>query len=188
MSTPKTLLKAVLSVVVVSVCAYGLIVVSSLWFFAKPSIKLGQVITIAIPNANLHANLTGNTQPLAIELQHGWAYPENWGAWSIANQATLSLPKPPSNAKSLTLEVRALVSAKHPEQLVNIIINGQQRSSATLTQEDGNQLIIPLKEIDSHHERLMIALQLPNLIAPSALGIGQDDRKLAIGLKSAHYE
>lgn len=188
MSTPKTLFKAVFSVVVVSVCAYGLIVVSSLWFFAKPSIKLGQVITIAAPDANANANLTGNTQSLTIELQHGWAYPENWGAWSIANQATLSLPKPPGNAKLLTLEVRALVSAKHPEQLVNVIINGQQRRSATLTQEDGNQLIIPLEASNSNHERLMITLQLPNAIAPSTLGIGQDDRQLAIGLKSARYQ
>lgn len=187
MSALKTLFKALMSVVLVSLCAYGLIALSSLWLFAKPSIQLGQVMTIATSQENAQANTTPDQKP-SIHLMSGWAYPENWGAWSIADKATLSLPKPPSNAKSLVLEARALVTSKHPEQLVKVMINGQLRSSATLTKEDGNQIIIPVEAGDFSGDRLAVELQLPNLISPSALGIGKDDRQLAIGLKSAGFE
>ena len=182
MSTLNTLFKALMSVALVSLCAYGLIVVSSLWLFAKPSIQLGQVLAIVTPQANT----TPDQQP-SIHLMSGWAYPESWGAWSIADKATLSLPKPPSNAKSLILEARALVTSKHPEQMVKVMINGQLRSSAALIKEDGNQIIIPLETNDFLNGRLAVELQLPNLESPSALGIGKDARQLAIGLKSTRY-
>ena len=181
MSTLHALIKALMSVVLVSLCAYGLIAASSLWMFAKQSVKVGQVISIAAPQAN-------QSNYEQVILMSGWAYPESWGAWSIADQATLSLPKPESNAKSLVLETRALVSNKHPEQLVKVIINGQMRSSALLSKDDSNQIIIPLEAGDFSGERLAVELQLPNLVSPAALGIGQDDRKLAIGLKSVRYQ
>lgn len=183
MSALNTLFKALMSVVLVSLCAYGLVSLSSLWLFAKPGIQLGQVVTIAASQAN-----TTTDQKPSIHLVSGWAYPESWGAWSIADKATLSLPKPPSNTKSLVLEARALVTSKHPEQLVKVMINGQLRSSTTLTKEDGNQIIIPVQAGDFSSDRLVVELQLPNLSSPSALGIGKDDRQLAIGLTSARFE
>ena len=181
MSALNTLFKALMSVVLVSLCAYGLIAGTSLWMFAKPSVKVGQVISITAPQANQ----TDNERVILIS---GWAYPESWGVWSIADKATLSLPKPESNAKSLVLEARALISNQHPEQLVKVIINGQMRTSALLSKEDGNQIIIPLETGDFSGDRLAVELQLPNLVSPAALGIGQDERKLAIGLKSVRYQ
>jgi hypothetical protein len=181
MSALNTLLKALMSVVLVSLCAYGLIAGTSLWMFAKPSIKVRQVISITAPQANQ------NNYEQVI-LMSGWAYPESWGAWSIADKATLSLPKPESNSKSLVLETRALVSNQHPEQLVKVFINSQMRTSALLSKEDGNQIMIPLEAVDFSGERLLIDLQLPNLVSPAALGIGQDERKLALGLKSVRYQ
>lgn len=181
MSALNTLIKALISVVLVSMCAYGLIAASSLWLFAKPSIKVGQVINITVPQANQ----TDNERGILIS---GWAYPESWGAWSIADKAMLSLPKPEGNAKSLVLEARALISNKYPEQLVKVIINGKLRSSATLAKEDGNLILIPLEATDFSNKRFIVELLLPNLISPSTLGIGKDDRQLAIGLKSALYQ
>jgi hypothetical protein len=187
MSALNTLFKALMSVVLVSLCAYGLIALSSLWLFAKPSIQLGQAMTIATSQVNVQANTTLDQKP-SIHLMSGWAYPESWGTWSIADKATFSLPKPPSNSKSLVLEVRALVASKHPEQVVRLMIHGQLRSSATLSKEDGNQIIIPVEAGDFSGDRLAVELQLPNLISPSALGIGKDDRQLAIGLRSVRYQ
>lgn len=181
MSALNTLFKALTSVVLVGLFAYGLIALSSLWMFAKPSVKVGQVISITAPQANQ------NNYEQVI-LMSGWAYPESWGAWSIADKATLSLPKPESNAKSLVLETRALVSNQHPEQLVKVIINGQMRASTMLSKEDGNQIMIPLEAGDLSGDRLAVELQLPNLVSPAALGIGKDDRNLAIGLKSARFQ
>ena len=54
--------------------------------------------------------------------------------------------------------------------------------------EDGNQIIIPVEAADFSGDRLAVEMQLPNPISPSALGIGKDDRQLAIGLKSARYQ
>jgi len=181
MSALNTLFKALMSVVLVSICAYGLIAASSLWIFTKPSIKVGQVISITAPQANQ------NNYEQVI-LMSGWAYPESWGAWSIADKATLSLPKPESNAKSLVLEVRALVSNKHPEQLVNVMMNGKLRVSTLLNIEDDNQILIPLEAGDLSSERLIVEFQLPSLVSPASLGMGKDERKLAIGLKSVRYQ
>jgi hypothetical protein len=181
MNALNTIFKALVSVVLVSICAYGLIVASSLWLFAKPSIKVGQVISITAPQANQ------TTHEQAI-LTSGWAYPESWGAWSIADKVILSLPKPESNAKSLVLEVRALVSNKYPEQLVNVMMNGKLRVSSVLNKEDGNQILIPLEAGDLSGERLVIEVQLPSLVSPASLGMGNDDRQLAIGLKSARFQ
>jgi hypothetical protein len=181
MNALNTIFKALVSVVLVSVCAYGLIAVSSLWLFAKPSIKVGQRISITAPQVNQ----TSHEQAI---LMSGWAYPESWGAWSISDKATLSLPKPESNAKSLVLEARALVSNEHPEQLVKVMMNGKLRVSSVLTKEDGNQILIPLEPDDLSGERLVIELQLPNLVSPASLRMGQDDRQLAIGLKSVRFE
>lgn len=183
----KSLLKTIISIVLVGLCAYGLIVGSSLWIFSKPTIKLGEVINIAVPESNTNTN-DKNSQNATVVLLSGWAYPEAWGAWSTSNAASLSLPKPPSKAKSLLVEARALVSKKHPEQIVKILINGQLRNTSTLIQEDGNQIIIPLEVTDFSNSRLVVELQLPNLVSPSSLGMGQDDRKLAIGLKAARFE
>ena len=161
MSALNTLFKALLSVALVSLCAYGLIALSSLWMFAKPNVKVGQVISITAPQANQ------NNYEQVI-LMSGWAYPESWGAWSISDKATLSLPKPENNAKSLVLETRALISNKYPEQLVKVFINGQMRTSTILSKEDGNQIIIPLEAGDFSGERLAVELQLPNLVSPAA--------------------
>ncbi len=183
----KSLLKTIINIVLVSLCAYGLIVGSSLWVFSKPTIKLGEVINIAVPESNTNTS-DKNSQNAAVILLNGWAHPEAWGAWSTSNTASLSLPKPPSKAKSLVIDARALVSKKHPEQIVKILINGQLRSISTLIQEDDNQIRIPLEAVDFSNSRLVVELQLPNLKSPSALGIGKDDRQLAIGLKSALYQ
>jgi len=184
MITLNILFKALISTVLVSACAYGLIVVSSLWLFAKPSVRVGQVISISAPKVNQ----VTNEQTILIDLMSGWAYPESWGAWSIADIATVSFPKPDSNPKSLILEARALVSSKHPQQIVKVMINGQLRTTAVLNKGDDNKINIPLEATDFTGERLVIEFQLPNLVSPTALDIGKDDRKLAIGLKSARYQ
>jgi hypothetical protein len=183
----KSLLKTIISIVLVGLCAYGLIAGSSLWVFSKPTIKLGEVISIAVPESNTNTS-DKKLQNATVILLSGWAYPEAWGAWSTSNAASLSLPKPPSKAKSLLVDARALVSKKHPEQMVKVMINGQLRSTSTLIQEDGNQIIIPLEVTDFSNSRLVVELQLPNLVSPSSLGMGNDDRKLAIGLKTARFE
>lgn len=183
----KSSIKTILSIALVGLCAYGLIAASSLWIFAKPTVKLGQVITISAPESNTNS---GNKKvPNShIMLLSGWAHPESWGAWSIDNKATLSLPKAPSKAKSVIIETRALVTKNYPEQTVKVLINGQVRTSTVLTKEDGNQIAIPLEAADLLQDRLVIEFELPNWVSPSTLGIGQDDRKLAIGLKSAQFQ
>jgi hypothetical protein len=181
MSAITTASKGLMSIALISICAYGLIASSSLWLFAKPNMKVGQVINITAPQANQ------SNQEQAI-LIGGWAYPESWGVWSIGDKATLSLPKPESSAKTLVLEARALVSNKHPEQLVKVMMNGKPRVSTVLNQGDGNRILIPLEAGDFSGERLFIELQLPNLASPASLGMGNDDRKLAIGLKTARFE
>ena len=182
----KNFIKTLLSTILISLLADGVVALTSSLYFAKPGIPLGQVILM---NANTLAQANTNpNQGGQVRLINGWATPENWGVWSTQSPATLSLPKPKGTPQRLILNVRALVNTKHPTQLVNILIAGKPRTQITLTQEDHNTIAIPVSNADFEDRQLTITLELPNLISPAALGIGQDQRPLAIGLKSFEFQ
>lgn len=114
----------------------------------------------------------------------GWAYPEKWGTWSEGRQAKLFIPYPENVIpKSLTLTMKALISKTQSSQRVEIWINNQLQQTATLNKSDGNVVFISLPI--SARNFALIDLHFPDAISPQELGIGNDTRKLAIGLESA---
>lgn len=122
----------------------------------------------------------------ARQLTSGWSTPENWGTWSAGQQAQVDLRVSPE-ARSIALEVMAFVLPQHPAQRVIVSLNGEQVLSTRLVQHQDNHLEIPISPAIRQHladnDRLTIELQLPDAISPEQLGINDDSRVMALGLK-----
>ncbi len=122
----------------------------------------------------------------ARQLVSGWSTPENWGTWSAGQHAQVDLRVTPE-ARSIALEVMAFVLPQHPAQRVIVSLNGEQVLSTRLVQHQDNRLEIPISPAIRQHladnDRLTIELQLPDAISPEQLGINDDSRIMALGLK-----
>jgi len=119
----------------------------------------------------------------------GWGERESWGGiWSTQDRATIRLPMPESGAKSITFNVNAFVTPNHPKQDVHVMINGRLQGKASLNQFEDNTFSIPLPQIENKSIPINIDFEFPNAISPKSLKIGDDDRKLGIGLKTATFQ
>lgn len=129
---------------------------------------------------------SGHTQCF---LKSGWASNnEDWGIWSVGNEAKLSLFMPKDHPKYLTLDLRGFVNSQHANQAIEISIDKQNPQKANLSRFDGNLIKIPIPASAYGKEWLDITLKIPDAISPKTLGIAPDDRLLGIGLKSAVFE
>jgi len=118
----------------------------------------------------------------------GWGERETWGGiWSTQNRATIKIPMPEKGAKSITFSINAFVNAAHPKQEVIVFINGQQKGKVLLNKFEGNELYIPLTGVDNARLPITIDFEFPDAVSPKSLNLGNDDRKLGIGLKSATF-
>jgi hypothetical protein len=113
----------------------------------------------------------------------GWSYPEAFGTWSEGKFAKIVMPLP-EGAKTLTLEMRALISPSHPQQTVGVYVDRQLQQTAVLSKDQGNliEIVLPPKAVDKDY--VTIELRFNNQAKPKDLGLGDDIRDLAIGLVS----
>jgi len=112
----------------------------------------------------------------------GWSYPEAFGTWSEGYQVKLTIPLPKEPILGITLEMRALVSPNHPQQIAAIWVNGQFQKKVALTQGNGNQVAIPIAPTTPARDYVKIEFSLESRAKPKDLGLGDDIRELAIGL------
>lgn len=119
----------------------------------------------------------------------GWyAEIESWGGiWSTGNKSVIRLPLPNQKSQSLELVMQALVSPQHPHQQVNIFIDGQLQKKTALSQFKDNHIFILLPPSISKQSSIEIAFELPDAISPKEMGMGDDGRRLGIGLQTATY-
>jgi hypothetical protein len=123
-----------------------------------------------------------------VYLGRGWSVPENWGVWSQDKKASLELPLPAQTPKVLLMDAQAFVNGAHPEQVVEVWINGVHQTTTALTKRFGNQINVNLSSNILSSGKLKVELIFPGAISPKALGIGSDERPLAIGLEAVRYE
>lgn len=159
--------------------------------------------------------LYGNNGKAVQYLHKGWSSElEEFGVWSNSNTATVVF-QPPNNFNingRLLIKARAFVTPAHPEQIIDILINGKHKQTVKLNNPDFNQIIIksPFSTYELGGNPSLIGSSLFNLLTmllgvdsqmpiyvtfnihnparPSDLGIGKDDRLLGIGLISATLE
>ena len=94
----------------------------------------------------------------------------------------------PQGAKTLTLDVRALIGVNHPVQEVELMVNGVGQGKVSLSKPDHNQIQISLTQVNKQEKYAVIQLNYFNPVKPKALGQGPDERDLAIGINSAVFE
>jgi hypothetical protein len=83
--------------------------------------------------------------------------------------------------------MRAFINPQHPKQQVNISINGVPQKSVTFSNADNNPIELAIPPNSYGKEWINLSFSLPLAISPKELGMGEDTRKLAIGLKSAVF-
>jgi len=117
----------------------------------------------------------------------GWSYPESWGAWSEGRQAKLLIPYPvDSKPQFLEINIRALITSNHPFQKVQVWVNNELQQTVILDREENNRLKILLPK-DSLRDYVLIDFRINDPVSAKQLGIGDDDRKLGIGIESAIF-
>ncbi|MYL25273.1 MULTISPECIES: hypothetical protein [Halomonadaceae] len=135
-------------------------------------------------NQKLRFNESGDGKGYLWE---GWSYPESWGTWSNAGQATLILPLGSGRASSVKFDAIPFVGKHLKKQNIHISVNDVFVESITLDHEDhGFELEISdkMKDNSTIENMLKIRFEFPDAEAPAKLGINSDSRKLALGLKS----
>lgn len=120
-------------------------------------------------------------------LVSGWGRVEDWGTWSEGAQAELVLRVPPE-ARALSIEAAAFVQPLHTRQRIEVSINGVAALSTQLTRLQENTLELPLtpaiRETMAADGQVRVQFHLPDAVSPKALGLGSDERVMALGLKS----
>lgn len=116
----------------------------------------------------------------------GWAAPESWGVWAKDPFALLTfiLPK---HARSVTFEFTALVSKTHPQQRIKIRLNDGPAVLYTLTQSQNNRIHIEIPpQVQGPY--IQFELEFLDAVRPKDLGMGEDIRKLSVGLLAVTFQ
>ena len=121
-------------------------------------------------------------------LKQGWGGNEDWGVWSVGNEAKLRLRMPPGKPQSLVLDLRAFIGPQQTNQVLEWQIDGGAIQKSVLTQFERNLIKIPIPPSAYGKDWIDVSFKIPNAISPKALGQGVDDRLLGIGLKQAVFE
>jgi hypothetical protein len=108
--------------------------------------------------------------------------------WSLNKKASLTLPLPASVPKKLVIDTQAFIGGAQSSQDVEIWINGAPQTKVTLNKRFGNEIEVPLPAAVLNSERLKVDFVFPTAVSPKTLGIGIDERPLAIGLEAVRYE
>lgn len=118
-------------------------------------------------------------------LASGWSTPESWGTWSEGSSAILFFPVKPTKIASISIEFNALVSPTHPLQRVEIFVNGVPSLSLMVNEPSGTvEVKLPeTAKLDSF-SGVKVEFRLPDAVSPKNIGLGNDARILAFGLKA----
>lgn len=108
----------------------------------------------------------------------GWAAPEPWGSWIAGHQGLLTLALPPeAEDQPLMLEakVRGYTDANHPEQPLEVAINGQTAGRWMFRLGEPERLIRVPFAPSAPGIPLVVEFRAPN---PAMLGIGVGEMRI----------
>ena len=167
------------------------------WLSCQNCIKLDEAakINLAISNERLtrigeHIDFSRFGKYSKVYLGGGWSVPEGWGVWSLDKKAFITLPLPAQIPKKLIIYTQAFIGGSQTTQEVEIWINGAHQANATLAKRFANEIEILLSPQLLNSGKLKIEFVFPKAVSPKmiGIGIGIDERPLAIGLEAIKYE
>lgn len=146
---------------------------------------LNQTISFSKTSDRLKALTSVGQQPFTGA---GWAYPEDWGVWLDGSHAQVLLPMPNPKPQAIDLTIRAFLSDKKLSQTVDVFINRVFAKRITINQP--GDLVVELalnsKMLEFNYIQIEFIPKGP-LLSPKELGMGEDGRKLSIGLRSLMF-
>ena len=151
------------------------------------ALELNRLMPVTFVNTPISFAGSSSERKLFLSKTGGWSSPETWGVWSVGREAKLMLPLPSANIKTLTLNMRALVGPTHPEQRIEVDINGKGSSLFILSKLEGNSISMRIPPELSHLPYISVRLQFLNPVKPKNLGYVNDDRQISIGLTSIEF-
>jgi len=123
----------------------------------------------------------------AKTIGYGWAYPEVWGVWSEGAKASLTLLLPnqrtAEEVKSLVLDLKAFT----PGQVIQIMLNDRLVRVFKPLAPGISQLEVPINSEDQAASFVRLDFVIRQPVSPQSLGLGDDSRKLGVGLISAQF-
>jgi hypothetical protein len=118
----------------------------------------------------------------AVYLTEGWAAPEPWGVWSLADIARIEFSigdKSASARYELHVKYIAFIAGSRQQQSFTVIADGVVSNRYVATDAAAKEFIVPIKG-DGHH---VVELKIDNPLSPQDLGLSEADaRKLGIGV------
>jgi hypothetical protein len=127
--------------------------------------------------------------PITSYLNNHWYDRENWGIWSDGKNADLLITPPQGSPKRVIFIVNAIITPKHPEQLLEIWVNNifQKKLAVTTSENTRIEVVLPISFDESRP--LHIEFRTPNAVSPITAGIPTNDsRILGIGLRTAEFK
>lgn len=121
-------------------------------------------------------------------LLDGWSWQEPWGIWSDGPVADMILPLSFDDPQRLLVEAHAFVKPSHPEQDVEVWVNGVLEASTRLSISAENRIEVSLSDAARRKIRkpgfLHLRFRFADAASPQDIGENSDNRRLAIGLLS----
>lgn len=150
--------------------------------FSGEEIKVEDLFDPISPGAKLGFDSTGEGVSYLLT---GWSSPESWGTWSASRSATIFLNISPSQVHSVFIDFNALISPSHPIQRVDIIVNGVQSFSGSIRDSSGAlEFKLPEAAKSDSFKGIKVEFRLPDAAMPRDIGLGDDGRTLAFGLRA----
>ncbi len=123
-------------------------------------------------------------------LWFGWSAPEPNSRWTEAKEAGIVFHVDSLPARDLLMEIQLagfVVAGKHPQQRVNIALNGTTVDSFVIEQGEsmGHTMALPARLLRSDNE---LIFKLPDARSPLSLGLSKDPRPLGISVFWMEFE
>jgi hypothetical protein len=142
-----------------------------------------QLFQVKLTNGALVFNQQENYRLLRC----GWSTLEKWGVWANGNAAEMIIPLPPNKKMGQVFELNfdAFITNHATTQNFNLYINFVMRESIKANQRSHNRITLKLNEQDLKLPYLLVHFEFYNPVSPASLNLGNDSRKLSIGITSA---
>ncbi len=134
-------------------------------------------------NQNLSTAFGGEGLPA---LGFGWSVPEAWGIWSDGPVARMLLQTstPPDVPLLLTLRAHALVPRAAKAQKIAVWVDGKFDTVWDITEGQDRDYSAQIPPRTAGQGPINVELRIENPVTPRQMGLGNDDRRLAVGLVS----
>lgn len=126
--------------------------------------------------------LSQKNNNLASALGAGWGEVEDWGVWSIADQAHLKLSVPHHDHRVLQLKLLAFSTTKE-KKWVGVALNGMPFKLLKVPSKKPKCFNIKIpKNFVQEARQIQLELKPMAPTIPSAVGVSKDTRKLGVGV------